>query len=56
MSNKKLTLGEINAKLMKISDQIEHNMNYLQKKYNFTLDYSFKPISLEELKSFIEQR
>ena len=49
--NEKLSLGEVNEQLMKVSDQIEAKMNYLQQKYNFKIDYAFKPITVDELKS-----
>lgn len=47
----KLSLGEVNTELMKISNQIESKMNYLQEKYGFKIDYAFKPITMDELKS-----
>ena len=54
MKNKKhnLSLEDVNNALNPISKQIEAKMLDLQNKYNFSLDYSFKPISLEELKNF----
>lgn len=49
---KKLSLTQINDQLSVVSDKIEEKMNLLQQEYMFTLTYSFKPITEQELKDF----
>ena len=47
-----MSLDEINQELGNISNQIEAKMKFLQEKYNFSLDYAFKPITEQDIINF----
>ena len=49
---KKLNLRDINVQLMKMSNKIETKMKMLEIDNKFKINYSFKPITTEELKNF----
>lgn len=54
MIKKNVSLEQINKQLMPISKEIESKMLELESKYGFRIDYSFKEITVEDLRNFTE--